>query len=415
MRRLTVSFVLYRLAWRNVWRNQRRSCLSITIIAIAVFALLCAGGFGLYTYASLQKSAALDNGHLTISSQGYFSRQESHPMELGLNHSQALISTLSEVPGVQHILPHVDFSGLISNGQKSSVFVGTGVEPQEFVVKGSFLDIQAGSVFSVSDSQSGAKIMLGKGLARDLNLKIGDSVTLLATTTDGALNAYDYILTGIFSTGVPELDKRQLYVTLNSAQALLNTNKVSTLSVFLPNISATKPMTERLTKLLHNHAQALQITPWQERAFFYKKVKNLYDLIFGMMGGVLALVVFVALFNSMTMSVIERTREIGTLAALGCYPWEIIRGFLRESALIALLGSVIGIVLSYGLSLFLLWSDIQMPAPPGRTQGYPLMIIFSWTLAGCVTFGILCLCLFTALLSARRGVQKPITEALIHV
>ncbi|EME3982047.1 ABC transporter permease, partial [Vibrio alginolyticus] len=161
--------------------------------------------------------------------------------------------------------------------------------------------------------------------------------------------------------------------------------------------------------------QDIEITPWQERAFFYLKVKDLYDRIFGIMGAVMALVVFVALFNTMTMSVTERTREIGTLSALGSYPREIIAGFLREAGLLAVIGSLIGALFTALVTILLMVVDVQMPPPPGRTEGYPLTIYFSWELVAVAGFAVLMICLIAAFFSAHKGVNKPITEALIYV
>ena len=114
------------------------------------------------------------------------------------------------------------------------------------------------------------------------------------------------------------------------------------------------------------------------------------------MGAVMALVVFVSLFNTMTMSVTERTREIGTLSALGSYPSEIVAGFLKEAGLLALIGSAIGALVSGLVSVLLLVVDIQMPPPPGRTEGYPLNIYFSLELVGYATLGVLTICLIAA-------------------
>lgn len=262
--------------------------------------------------------------------------------------------------------------------------------------------------------------MLGVDLANNLNLTVGDWITLLATTTDGALNAYDFKVRGIYSTGVPELDKRQLYVNIDSAQSLLGSDKVSTLSVFLFDTNLTSKVERKVATILENQKhsfanQEVEITPWQKRAFFYLKVKDLYDRIFGIMGAVMALVVFVALFNTMTMSVTERTREIGTLSALGSYPREIIIGFLREAGLLALIGSLIGALFTGILTAFLMVVDVQMPPPPGRSQGYPLIIYFSCELVAVAGFIVLMICLVAAFFSARKGVNKPITEALIYV
>ena len=410
-----------RVAYLNLLRNRRRSLLSVFIIAIAVFALTCAGGFGLYTYDSLKESTARDTGHITVSQPGFFEQDEDTPLENGLSDAQAiskLILANEEVRGVQ---PRIEFTGLISNGTKSTIFVGSGVNDREFDMKGPFLDVRAGktlsSIHSSRYNPAEPEVMLGVELAKNLKVAVGDWVTLLATTSDGALNAFDFKVRGIYSTGVPELDKRQLYLHIQSAQELLVSSKVSTLSVFLFETEKTAQIQSWISHQLSNVAleQPIELTPWQDRAFFYTKVKDLYDRIFGIMGTVMALVVFVALFNTMTMSVTERTREIGTLSALGTYPSDIVYGFVREAGLLALIGALVGGFLSAATSALLFVVDIQMPPPPGRSDGYPLNVYFSFELLAICAVGVIAICISAAWLSARKGVNKPITEALAYV
>ncbi|KHD25366.1 ABC transporter permease [Vibrio caribbeanicus] len=410
-----------RVAFLNLQRNRRRSVLSILIIAIAVFALTAAGGFGLYTYESLKESTARETGHITISQPNYFEMDEEMPLENGLADSATISKALIANKAIRGIQPRIEFNGLISNGSKSTIFVGSGVNDREFDMKGPFLDIRQGKTLSNVNSprydESEPEVMLGVDLAKNLKVSVGDWVTLLATTSDGALNAFDFKVRGIFSTGVPELDKRQLYLHILSAQDLLASDRVSTLSVFLFDTQKTQTVQNWVDTTLSNIdlAQDIELTPWQDRAFFYSKVKDLYDRIFGIMGAVMALVVFVALFNTMTMSVTERTREIGTLSALGTYPSEIVSGFVKEAGLLALIGSVVGGLLSALAALFLMVVDVQMPPPPGRTDGYPLTIYFSLELVLACTLGVALICTVAAWLSARKGVNKPITEALTYV
>lgn len=410
-----------KLTWLNLLRNGRRSLLSMLIIAIAVFALTCAGGYGLYSYDSLKEMAVRESGHLTLSQPDYFEKDEEMPLSNGLSNTEEMSKQILTYDEVRAVQPRIYFTGLVSNGSKSTIFIGTGVNEREFELKGPFLDVRSGSVLnstsSVRYNPAEPQVMLAKDLAKNLNVEVGDWVTLLATTADGALNAYDFTVKGIYSTGTPELDKRQLYIHISLAQELLSTNKVSTLSVFLLENDDTEKMQQAIERDIptFNADSEIEITHWQDLAFFYKSVKDLYNGIFGMMGGVMALVVFVALFNTMTMSVTERTREIGTLSALGAYPREIITDFLKEAGLLALLGSLAGAV-SYALvSIILSISEIQMPPPPGSTEGYPLQVYFSLGLIAYATAGVVSLCLLTAFLSARRGVRKPITEALIYV
>lgn len=410
-----------RFAYLNLKRNGRRSLLSMVIIAIAVFALSSAGGFGLYTYDSLKESTARDTGHLTLSQPGYFDQDEDVPLANGLADSNQIIKQLLANSDIRGIQPRIEFTGLISNGNKSTIFVGTGVNDREFDMKGPFLDVREGKTLSNIHSpryvESEPEVMLAVDLARNLKVTTGDWVTLLSTTSDGALNAYDFKVRGIFSTGVPELDKRQLYLHIQSTQDLLATNKVSTLSLFLYEISRTEQTQHWVQSKLDglSLAQPMEVTPWQDRAFYYKKVKDLYDRIFGIMGAVMALVVFVALFNTMTMSVTERTREIGTLSALGTYPNEIVSSFVREAGLLAIIGSLIGGVMTLLTTIFLLLVDVQMPAPPGSSEGYPLNIYFSFEILAFCSLGVLFICVLAALVSARKGVNKPITEALVYV
>lgn len=410
-----------RMAWLNLLRNGRRSALSVLIVAIAVFALTSAGGFGLYTYDSLKEMAARDSGHLTLSTPGYFEKDEEMPLSNGLSDTERLsrqILVHDEVRGVQ---PRIYFTGLVSNGNKSTIFVGTGVNEKEFDMKGPFLSVQSGGTLASTQSSrydpAEPEVMLAKDLAKNLNVKVNDWITLLATTSEGALNAYDFKVKGIYSTGVPELDKRQLYIYITMAQELLVTDKVSTLSIFLFETQKTNLLQDMVEQDLSKlgYQQDIEITPWQERAFFYKKVKDLYDRIFGIMGAVMALVVFVALFNTMTMSVTERTREIGTLSALGAYPADIISDFMREAGLLAVVGSLIGALFAGVVSVVLSFSDVQMPPPPGSSEGYPLYVYFSPELVIYASVGVLIICLLSAFLSARRGVRKPITEALTYV
>jgi putative ABC transport system permease protein len=410
-----------RIAYLNLLRNRRRSVLSALIITIAVFALTSAGGFGLYTYESLQESTARDTGHLTISIPGFFEKDEDMPLTNGLEDSAAIYKQLISNTDIRGIQPRIEFTGLVSNGNKSTIFVGTGVNEREFDMKGPFLDVRQGKTLSDIRSSryqpSEPEVMLGVDLARNLNVSIGDWITVLATTSDGALNALDFKVHGIYSTGVPDLDKRQLYLHIESVQELLVSDKVSTLSVFLYETQNTLKLQSWVEDQLASlpHRQALEVTPWQQRAFFYTKVKDLYDRIFGIMGAVMSLVVFVALFNTMTMSVTERTREIGTLSALGTYPAEIVAGFVREAALLAGIGTLLGGLLTAATSIVLMVVDVQMPPPPGRTDGYPLNIYFSLELLSYSALGVMAICILAAFLSARKGVNKPITEALTYV
>lgn len=399
------------LAFLNVCRNGRRSLFTTLIAAVAVAAILTTSGFALFTYQSLSEKAARDEGNFLITHTQFLVEEEDLPLQYGLSDTDDLVSQLSDDEDIKGVLPRINFNGLISNGEKSSIFIGLGVEPEEFTMKGPFLSMLSGKALSSFGDTQEAQIVLGQGLARTLKVKVGDYVTLMSTTTEGALNAWDFKVRGTYTTGVPDLDKRQLYVKLSDAQSLLSTEKVSSLSVYLFDIN----QTSRKLSQYQSRDHSLQFTPWWERAFYYQSVKDLYNRIFGLLGGIMVLLVFFSISNTMAMTVTERTREIGTVAAMGAYQWEIIRNFILESSIIGFIGAAIGIALSAIVSWALLFLGLEMPPPPGSNQGYPLTIHFSWEVALVVMGVMVVVCVLAALKASYKGSSKSITEALSHV
>jgi len=255
-----------------------------------------------------------------------------------------------------------------------------------------FLTIKAGEVLSGGTTAS-AEVMLGEALARSLNANPGSSLTLLASTTDGALNAMDVQVKGTFSTGVPEIDKRLVYTDVLTAQKLLNTQRVSTLGVFLNRMEATLPAQARFAAAEPH----LTVQTWVDQAAFYQGVKALYNRIFGALGIIIGVIVVFVVTNAMAMAIIERTREIGTLRAMGTLPGQLQRTLGLEGMVLGGAGAVVGAVIALATSVLLYVFPVQMPPPPGRSTGYPLtlaMLASAWV--------------------ARKTVHQPVVAALAH-
>jgi putative ABC transport system permease protein len=138
----------------------------------------------------------------------------------------------------------------------------------------------------------------------------------------------------------------------------------------------------------------------------------LYNRILGVMGGVILAMVAFAIFNTATMSVMERTREIGALAAMGTRRFEILRLFVLEAGLIGMVGSLVGLAVAAMLSVTLMVFDIQMPPPPGKTEGYPLQVYWSALMAGISALLVVLVSILASGLATAKGVRKPIVEAL---
>jgi putative ABC transport system permease protein len=404
-----MNFMWLKFALQNTLRNRRRSLVTVSIAALGTAGILLAGGFALYTYESLAEAAARESGHLVLGKPEQFSRDEETPLQHGLDQADVLSTQLLSDPAVRAVLPRVEFSGLISNGDKSIVMIGLGVQPDaEFSVKGPFLTIKDGEVLASEANEP--EVMLGEALARNLKAKPGSSLTLLASTTEGALNALDVRVKAVFATGVPEIDKRLLYTDISTAQKLLATTKVSSLGLFLSRRVLTADTQARLSAAYPQ----LKVLTWEDQAYFYKAVRDLYNRIFGALGLIIAVIVVFVVTNAMSMSIIERTREIGTLRALGTLPSQLLRSLSLEGMVLGGVGALAGSVAALLISMMLYVVEIQMPPPPGRSLGYPLYVNVDGQLY-LVTITVMVLLTMTASAwVARKTVNLAVVDALAH-
>ena len=398
-----------KFAWLNTLRNRRRSAVTVAIAALGTAAILLAGGFALFTYQGLAQIAARTTGHLIVAKPEQFAREEDTPLQNGLDGVDELRQQLRADPAVRQVLPRVEFTGLISNGDKSTVMMAAGIDPDaEFAVKGPFLTVKAGAVLASGERN---QVMLGALLARSLKAEPGASLTLLTSTTEGALNALDVSVKGVFSTGIPDVDKRLVYTDVQTAQKLLVSPRVTSLGVFLDRMQATDAARARIAAALPQ----LAVQTWVDQAFFYKSVKALYNRIFGALGLIIGVIVIFVVANAMAMAIVERTREIGTLRALGTLPAQLTGTFALEGLMLGGVGAVLGSLIALGVSGALLIFPVEMPPPPGRSTGYPLQIAIDATLYGGTLVAMLLLALIASALVARRSVAGPIVDALAHV
>jgi putative ABC transport system permease protein len=404
-----MNLMWLKFAVQNTLRNRRRSLVTVSIAALGTAGILLAGGFALYTYESLAEAAARDSGHLVLGLPEQFTKDEETPLQHGLSNTAELRNQLLAYPAVRSVLPKIEFNGLISNGDKSIVMMGLGVEPDsEFAVKGPFLTLKSGEVLASGSSEP--EVMLGDALARNLKAQPGSSLTLLASTTDGALNALDVRVKGIFAIGTPEIDKRLVYTDVATAQRLLNTQKISSLGVYLNRMHQTPLMQAQFAKA----HPSLTVQTWEDQAFFYKSVRDLYNRIFGALGLIIGVIVVFVVTNAMSMAIIERTREIGTLRALGTLPSQLLQTLSLEGMVLGGVGALAGSVIALAISVLLLIVPIDMPPPPGRSVGYPLNITVDASLYLVTVTAMVALTMAASAWVARKTVNMSVVDALAH-
>jgi len=402
-------------AARNLKRNLRRSLMTIMSIAFGFTALALFAGYTTDVYQGLRNQAVYGEllGHLTISRPGMAQEGRLNPEKYLLNAKS--IKTIEDV--VQHISPEAKFAprlavtGMISNGQISTIFISEGVDPADMrALRGSFA-----SVSGTLDPNTPKGMTVSRGLAGLLGLKEGDNASLLSSTMRGQVNAIDADIIDTFDTGNAATNDKMLFMPLTQARALYNAEGYADrLTVVLPDISQTDAIAARITLELKAQGINMSVQSWHELSVFYSQVKGMFNMIFAFLFSIVLVISTMALTNVISMNVIERTREIGTLRALGMQRGSIIRLFSAEVVILVVIGCIVGFLLTLLLGWGINSANISY-VPPNSTAAVPLTIGFDF---GLMPFIVLLLALFGGLAAwfpTRRATHQPIVDALGHV
>ena len=400
--------MLATLAFHNIFRNRRRSAITLVVIVFGAVGLILFGGYKARTFFALRESTIRNRlGHLQIYKKGFATAEAQKPLQFGLENAGELRRAVERDPRVSMTTAQITLMGLISNGEKSETFLATAVEPDKDRAMAA-QRITAGTDLPSNESDA---VILGRGLAASMHARPGDYLTLLSTTTTGSLNAIDVRVAGIFMSGVKEYDDRAVKMPLAGAQTLLQTRKVERLIVMLRDTADTAAVHASLARAL----PAVEFKEWSELATFYHQVVMLYNGIFGFLGIVVFAIVVFSVANTILMSVFERTREIGTLMAMGTPRGTVWRMFLLEGLFIGLLGGALGLAAGALAAFAINHMNLMLPPPPGYTVGYALRVLLQApTLITAFTISLITATL-SSIVPAWKASRLVIVDALGHI
>lgn len=408
--------MLAAIALRNLARNRRRTALALLVVASGAASLLLTAGYMRESFAGLRDAFIRGGlGHLEVApvgaaAEGASPDRASPPALTGWGELRRSIEALPHVVGVTGtIVTH----GLVARGERTLPFVGAGLETDREQRMGLVVKLKGGRPLPLGAPAEGEDAALvGLGLARQLGANVGDVVTLTAVSGDGMLNALDVRVCGLVTTGVQDLDLRFLRVHLATAQRLLGTSAVSSLVVMLDDTARTEPLRDAIARVA---GPRLAVTGWRERASFYDQVRALYAGIFSFLGGVVLLLVCLSSSNTLLMAVMERTREIGALLAMGTSAGQVVRMIVLEAAWLGLFGGLAGSVLGVLGAGVIHALRIEMPPPPGAVEAIELRLrILAWDPLWVTTLMVVMLAV-SAAVPAWRVLRLRIAEALAHV
>ena len=437
------------LSLRNLTRNIKRNLATGSAIAFGCAGILMLGAYN-YRIDNLLRVFhvyVLHASHLSIFAPQGFEKFQYVPKKYSLNKEDQdlIINTLRQNPNVENFESQIRGSGLVGNGCMSYPFFAQGFEAS----KASYISdhpqvkkwipprnyYNKGKSFGNYNSKIGA-VELSNGLARALgkfnvhdetldrsinivpceNVKkevfSNDSnVQLLAGSWDGAMSAVDGEVVGLFSTGFQESDSGALTTSVDKLQELFATDHVSNIGVWIKDFHQLDETKKQLENSFKERNKNFEIISWNEerQSPYYVGTMEFLNTMVGFVGIILAVIVGFSVLNSTTMTVLERSQEIGMYRAMGFKKNQIVKLFIQESFCLSMISLCFGICLGI-VTIKLINHAHIIYYPPGASGGINLMLILHWKFAVFTSFILLILSLFVTQISVIYNLRGNIGD-----
>ncbi len=339
-----------KLAWRNIWRNWRRTILTSLAVAFGMISIIFTYSYIKGVSESIYRTLIeTELGHVKIVSSEFLRLERVMPREQLVYNAQSIEDGISSLPGISTMTERIKFRLILSSEDENEPGLCIGINPEQ---EKNLFDLRKHLIQGSYFQESSAGMLIGDGLAQKLGVGIGDE--LLAVTTD--INYSTYALTftvvGIFKTGFTFMDKNFIYIPIEKAQEMLDCHgAVHEILLLLEDPeTATEISSEILTFLEENGLEdTITAVPWQDS--FFIKYLPFANIAISSILLIIMLISALVILNTMLMAVVERTHEIGIIKSMGMRNGGVVALILVEATYIGLLGVFIGGLIGSGLSL----------------------------------------------------------------
>jgi putative ABC transport system permease protein len=407
--------LFFNMAWRNVWRNRRRSLLTVMAISLGL-------GFNIFMRAigdgfheqMVDNSVRSHIGHLVVHRAGY---HDDPGINKTLPNPEAVAQAMKLLPDLRAYSLRVLGDGLASTAENSAGVAIVGIDPamerkvttiDRGVVKGQYL--REGEV---------RPILIGERLAVNLKAGLGDKVVLLVQAADGSMGANLFRVTGVFRSGAPELDSGMAFILRKDAQELFSLQNRVTEAVVLLNSSRAVPASQEIlqSKLA---GKGVEVLTWYQVEPFLLQFIQLDDAFFYIIVIFFFVVISIGILNTIMMSVFERVREFGVMMALGTKPRQIIKMVVEEAFVLALVGAVIGSAIGISASLYFATAGMNLSswAEGAAALGMTSTVVYTRLTAANVVISnlaVLAVVVLVGLYPAMHASRLRPVEAIRHV
>jgi putative ABC transport system permease protein len=364
--------ILSNIILRNLLRQRRRSLIAVVSVSFGIASLVVASGFIEWMFVDFREATIESQyAHVQITRPNYHEDGRADPMRYLLP-ADAAAAPLNGLPHVRSWGPRLGLVGLVSRGETTISFVGEGFDPASDLTGDRSLRMVAGNKLSAGDL---ARVMLGRGLAAQLGAGAGDAIVVLVDNPSSGLNAIDATVAGIFESVSKAYDDSALLLHIDTARQLLKVPGAHSWLIYLDRTENTAQAAAELRSRFD--AKQYEVRTWDQLAEFYARAVELLRQQIDVVRFIVIAIILLGISNTMMMSVMERTGEIGTAMALGVRRHALLGQFLLEGGLIGLIGGLVGLLLASLIGTGIDLLHIEMPPPPGLTRGYVAHVLLT--------------------------------------
>jgi len=337
-----------KLAWRNMWRNWRRTSIALVAIVLGLMLLLLLSSVIKGSDQAIFGNAVkIYGGAVQVHAPGYRAKLNRMPL-LPLEDPNAVVQAAMANPTVIAAAQRIQTGGIIANGDESRPIAITAIQPsvEEPV------SVQAANVVDgrfLVDGEGDA-IFIGRGLAEEIGATVGDRVTLLGHGKYESMRQRTVTIIGVYDLGSRDLETGTVFITLDEAQSLFNLNDQATeVAVSFAAVGDEAAVIPALKAALPGY----EVDTWQQLKPELSETMATKQVFVNIIGLIVIMIASIGILNLQLMAVFERTREMGVLAALGMKGRQIMTLFLVEGTLIGVVGAVIGCVAGVALVMLI--------------------------------------------------------------